>query len=56
MSGRVYAARGGCFITAREYSVKTENGTVLLPHVKEFVKRTDTEKGIYITPSEGFFD
>lgn len=58
VSGRVYGTlEEVLFYQPHEiYSVKTENGTVLLPHVKEFVKRTDTEKGIYITPSEGFFD
>ncbi len=38
------------------YTVKTENGDVLLPNVKEFVKEIDEEKGVFITPIPGFFD
>ncbi len=38
------------------YTVKTENGDVLLPAVREFVKEIDEEKGVFITPIPGFFD
>ncbi|MDY3846270.1 MAG: ribosome maturation factor RimM [Eubacteriales bacterium] len=40
------------------YTVKTADGTeVLIPAVKEFIKETDTEKGImFIRPISGFFD
>ena len=38
------------------YEISTENGTVLLPVVPEFVKEVDLEKGIFITPIPGFFD
>ena len=37
------------------YVIDTESGEVLLPGVKEFVKRVDTESGVYITPIPGFF-
>ncbi len=37
------------------YVIETSSGEVLLPGVKEFVKRVDTEEGVYITPIPGFF-
>ena len=37
------------------YVIETESGEVLLPGVKEFLKRIDTESGVYITPIPGFF-
>lgn len=40
----------------RIYTIDTENGDVLLPAVKEFVKEIDGERGIIITPIPGFFD
>lgn len=44
------AARG------RLYSVKTEKGEVLIPDVPEFIKKIDTDTGIFIKPIPGFFD
>ena len=38
------------------YSVKTENGDVLIPAVPEFIREIDVEKGIFIKPIAGFFD
>ncbi len=38
------------------YVVDTPNGERMMPAVKEFVKRVDAEKGIYICPIEGMFD
>lgn len=38
------------------YEIKTENGKVLIPAVKEFVIRTDIESGIYIRPIDGMFE
>ena len=38
------------------YSVKTENGEVLIPAVEEFVKRISLEEGIFVKPIEGMFD
>ena len=40
---------------SRLYVIETSSGDVLLPGVKEFVKKIDTESGIYITPIPGFF-
>ena len=37
------------------YVIETDAGEVLLPGVKEFVKRVDTESGVYVTPIPGFF-
>lgn len=37
------------------YVIETSSGEVLLPGVKEFVKRVDAEEGVYITPIPGFF-
>ena len=37
------------------YVIETDSGEVLLPGVKEFVKKIDTESGVYITPIPGFF-
>ena len=58
VSGRVYgkikkveeAARG--FL----YTVETESGDVLYPSAPELVKEVDPERGMLITPIEGFFD
>lgn len=38
------------------YEIKTENGDVLIPAVKEFVKEIDLDKGIFIAPIGGMFD
>ncbi len=38
------------------YEVKTEKGTTLIPAVKEFIKETDLNKGIFISPIKGMFD
>ncbi len=40
----------------RLYVIETERGDVLLPDVPEFIKKTDEEKGIFISPIPGFFD
>ncbi|MBE6564822.1 MAG: 16S rRNA processing protein RimM [Ruminococcaceae bacterium] len=37
------------------YVIDTGDATVLLPAVDEFVAEVDTQKGIFITPIEGFF-
>ena len=39
----------------RLYSIKTEDGTVLLPDVPEFIIKIDTDLGVFIRPIEGFF-
>ena len=38
------------------YEISTEKGTVLMPAVKEFISEIDEEKGIFVTPIDGFFD
>ncbi len=38
------------------YEISRENGKVLIPAVKEFIKETDLEKGIFISPIKGMFD
>ena len=38
------------------YTVKTDKGEVLIPAVKEFVKRISLEEGIFVKPIEGMFD
>jgi len=38
------------------YVIKTINGEKMIPAVKEYVKRIDPDKGIYIVPIEGMFD
>ena len=38
------------------YTVKTEKGEVLIPAVKEFVKKISLEEGIFVKPIEGMFD
>ena len=57
-SGRVYGKLKSVNDAAagQLYEISTENGTVLLPVVAEFVKEVDLDKGIMITPIPGFFD
>ena len=38
------------------YEVETEKGMVLMPAVKEFLIRVDTENGIFVRPIPGLFD
>lgn len=38
------------------YTVRTENGDVMIPVVDEFVKAVDLEKGVFVRPIEGMFD
>lgn len=38
------------------YEVKTDKGTALIPAVKEFIKETDLNKGIFVAPIKGMFD
>lgn len=57
-SGRVYGKltdviQGG---SGDIYDIKTENGSALMPAVKEFVKEIKLDSGIYITPIKGIFD
>ena len=38
------------------YDIKTENGSALMPAVKEFVKEIRLDEGILVTPIKGIFD
>ncbi len=38
------------------YTVKTKNGEVLFPAVKEFLEEIDIKKGVFIHVIEGFFE
>ncbi len=38
------------------YEIKTEKGNVLIPAVKEFVKKIDLKDGIFLAPIGGMFD
>lgn len=57
-SGKVYGTLAEVIdgVGNRLYSVNTENGNVLIPAVKEFIKETSLEKGILVKPIEGMFD
>lgn len=57
-SGRVYGRLSDVIQGAASdlYEVKTENGSVLIPAVKEFIKETDLTRGIFIAPIKGMFD
>ena len=57
-SGRIYGTltdviQGG---SGDIYDIKTENGSALMPAVKEFVKEIKLDEGIYVTPIKGIFD
>ena len=56
-SGRVYGRVKDVTDSpaSKLYVIETDSGEVLLPGVKEFVKKIDTESGVYITPIPGFF-
>lgn len=58
LSGKVYGTLTDISDAARGklYTVKTECGDVLLPDRPEFIKKIDTDAGVYITPIPGFFD
>lgn len=57
-TGRVYGTLTEVSEAARGklYHVKGEKGEVLIPDRPEFIKKIDTDTGIYIKPIPGFFD
>lgn len=57
-TGRVYGTLSEVTEAARGklYSVTAEKGEVLIPDHPEFIKKIDTDDGIYIRPIPGFFD
>ena len=56
-SGRVYGTVADITEVPRGqmYTVRTEDGDVLFPAVKEFLKEIRPEEGIFIRPIPGFF-
>ena len=57
-SGRIYGTLSDVLNLGASdiYEIKTENGTAMLPAVKEFIDRIDLEKGIFVSPIPGFFE
>ena len=57
-SGRVYGKVKDLVdgSASRLYEIETPSGVVLLPAVDAFISGVDLEKGIAVTPIEGFFD
>ena len=56
--GRIYGRLSDVLkaVSGDIYEIKTENGTVLMPAVKEYVSRIEPENAIFVTPIKGFFD
>lgn len=56
-TGRVYGTVEDITdaVRGRLYSVRTDDGIVLLPDVPEFIVRVDPDEGVFIRPIEGFF-
>lgn len=57
-SGKVYGKLIGVINTGASdiYEIETENGVCMMPAVDEFVKKTDCDNGIFVTPIEGMFE
>ena len=57
-TGRVYGTLHDVVrIGGRDlYEIECGGKTVLLPAVREFIKKTDMSSGIFISPIGGFFD
>lgn len=57
-SGRVYGEIAAVEDVPRGvlYTVKTPKGNVYYPSGEQFIREIDTERGMLITPIEGFFD
>jgi len=56
-TGRVYGTVEDITdaVRGRLYAVKTDDVTVLIPDVPEFIIRLDADEGVFIRPIEGFF-
>ncbi|MBQ7700268.1 MAG: 16S rRNA processing protein RimM [Clostridia bacterium] len=56
-SGKIYGTLGSVeeYPASDIYMVKTENGTVQVPDVPQFIKKL-TDEAIYITPIKGMFE
>ena len=42
-------------VQAKLYTVRCEEGDVILPAIPEFIKEIDAERGIFVRPIPGFF-
>ena len=42
-------------VQAKLYTVKCEDGDVILPAIPEFIKEIDAERGVFVRPIPGFF-
>lgn len=56
-TGRVYGelTEVNDGVQGKLYTVKTENGDVILPGVGDFIKEIDTERGMFVRVIPGFF-
>ena len=56
-TGRVYGelSEVNDGVQAKLYTVRCEDGDVILPAIPEFVKEIDAERGIFVRPIPGFF-
>ena len=56
-TGRVYGELSEVNegVQAKLYTVKCEDGDVILPAIPEFVKEIDAERGVFVRPIPGFF-
>ena len=56
-AGRVYGELGEVNegVQAKLYTVRCEDGDVILPAIPEFIKEIDAERGVFIRPIPGFF-
>ncbi len=42
-------------VQAKLYTVRTEDGDVILPGIPEFIKEIDADRGVFVRPIPGFF-
>ena len=56
-TGRVYGelVEVNDGVQAKLYTVRCEEGDVILPAIPEFIKEIDAEKGVFVRPIPGFF-
>ena len=56
-TGRVYGELSEVNegVQAKLYTVKCEDGDVILPAIPEFIKEIDAERGVFVRPIPGFF-
>ena len=56
-TGRVYGelSEVNDGVQAKLYTVRCEEGDVILPAIPEFIKEIDAERGVFVRPIPGFF-